>query len=397
MNGPVLLDFRSALVNREGTGRAAREWVRALAAREDCPELRLFAWTWAHAAVPEEELGLEAAVASGRVRFLRRRLPHTIVSRALRLARRGIDDLAGDAALVQHLQLRHLPVRRAPQCAVLYDTLWNDAAAPWISADAAARMAADARALVRSCARIQAPSAAAGRDLVATLAIEPARLDVVPLGADHLLRVAPGAAPGTPFLFTAARVDARKNHITVLRALEQLARAGTHIPWVVAGPSGHGAEPFLRALDISPVRRSVQLVGALSEADLAAHYRAARLFVFPSLGEGFGLPPLEAMGLGTATLSSPAGSLGEVLAEGAVLLPPEDPAAWADTIDRLWHDPAQRAAWEERGRVRAALFTWDRAATALLDSWRRAALAPGSGAALGSGRGRFRRGGPSGA
>ena len=373
MNGPVVVDFRSALVNREGTGRAAREWVRAMVARDDCPELALFAWTFARASVPEEELGLQAALRTGRVRLLRRRLPHTLVSRALRITRHGIDDLLGGAALVQHMQLRHLPARRAPECAVLYDTLWSDATAPWIGADASRRMGRDARALAQRCARVQTPSAAAARDLEAELALPAARIDVVPLGSDHLLRVPSGSAPGTPFLFTAARVDGRKNHITVLRALEQLARAGQRVPWVIAGPKGHGAEPFLEALAVSPVSSSVQILGPLSERDLAAHYRAARLFVFPSLGEGFGLPPLEAMGFGTATVSSPAGSLGEVLADGAQLLSPTAIEAWAETIDRLWHDDAARAELGARGRIRAQGFTWDRAAEQLLASWRRTA------------------------
>jgi len=364
-----LFDYRCALVNREGTGRAARELVRALLARSDAPAVDLFGWTLAPTRVAEHELGIEAPLASGRTRLLRRRIPHRATDVLLRALRLGLDDL-GSAALVHHFQLSHLPVRAALQTGTIYDTLWSDPNSAWLAPKDALGMAHRAHELARRCARIHAPSGHAADSIASVLGFPRARIDVVPLGADHLQhRPECGTAPREDYLFTAARLDARKNHIAVLRALERLDARGLCLPWVVAGPPGHGCEPFFDALAKSKVRARVHVVGELDENDLAAHHRAARLFVFPSLGEGFGLPPLEAMGFGVPTVASGAGSLAEVLGEGAWSVEPDDVDGLADAIEALWPAGALRERWRTRARERAALFTWDRAADAALRAW----------------------------
>jgi glycosyltransferase involved in cell wall biosynthesis len=365
-----LLDWRPALVNREGIGRATREWVRALAARRDRPALVLFGANLARRPLAIAETGVDRRTSG--VRIAAPRIPHRAFALALRATRLGIDDVFGPAALVHHFQPAHLPVRRAVQTATVYDALWNDPAAPWIRAEDARRMERRIRDLARVSARLHCPSGYAREAVATALGYPRERIDLVPLGADHLVAQRGGDAPREPFLFTAARIDARKNHLAVLRALEVLAGRRVFVPWVVAGPPGHGAEPFLAALERSAVRERVRLVGALDEPSLAAHYRAARAFVFPSLGEGFGLPPLEAMSFGVPTIASGEGSLAEVLADGAFRVEPHDVDALADAIERVWVDPEHHRAASARASSRAALFTWERAGEALLAAWRRA-------------------------
>jgi alpha-1,3-rhamnosyl/mannosyltransferase len=98
------------------------------------------------------------------------------------------------------------------------------------------------------------------------------------------------------------------------------------------------------------------------EIALACLYSGAALLVQPSLAEGFGLPPLEAMACGVPVLSSDAGSLPEVLGDAAVYRPPADPAAWAAAVLELLADGERRTALGARGRAHAAGYTWERTA-----------------------------------
>jgi glycosyltransferase involved in cell wall biosynthesis len=367
---PIAIDYRPALVQREGVGRAVREWVRALYRVPEAPELALFAWTLARPAVETRELGLVDAA-----RVHRRRLPHRLLERVLPALRLGVAELVGGARLVHQTQLRALPSGRAVQVATLWDCLWHGERTPWLARDEALAMERRARRLAASSVRIQVPTAHAAADVARLLDVSPERIDVVPLGAEHLLRWADSSEPrseGDGYLLTVARIDARKNHLAVLHALERLARRGLSIPWVVAGPPGYGAEPFLEALARSPVQNAVRCVGAVPDPELAALYRGARVFAFPSLGEGFGLPPLEAMAFGVPVVASAGGALGEVLGQAALGVEPADPEALAEAIARLWTDPEEAALRAKAGRARAALYSWDHTARAGLASWRRA-------------------------
>jgi glycosyltransferase involved in cell wall biosynthesis len=111
------------------------------------------------------------------------------------------------------------------------------------------------------------------------------------------------------------------------------------------------------------IERSVFFSGALAgDPDLACLYSGAALYAQPSLAEGFGLPPLEAMACGTPVLSSDAGALREVLDDAARLLPPRDPQVWATAIAALLGDPEERGRLAAAGLAHASRFTWERCA-----------------------------------
>jgi glycosyltransferase involved in cell wall biosynthesis len=111
------------------------------------------------------------------------------------------------------------------------------------------------------------------------------------------------------------------------------------------------------------VEASVRFAPHVSEErELAQLYAGAALYVQPSLAEGFGLPPLEAMACGTPVLSSDAGSLPEVLGDAARLLPPRDPEAWAASVRELLTDTRERERLVALGLPRAASFTWEKTA-----------------------------------
>jgi glycosyltransferase involved in cell wall biosynthesis len=114
-----------------------------------------------------------------------------------------------------------------------------------------------------------------------------------------------------------------------------------------------------RAVHQHQLHPHVRFLGYMPEETLAALYRLASVFVFPSLYEGFGLPPLEAMASGTPVVTSNVSSLPEVAGDAAVLVDPYDPGAIADGIQRVLTDETLRADLRRKGLARAKQFSWD--------------------------------------
>jgi glycosyltransferase involved in cell wall biosynthesis len=108
--------------------------------------------------------------------------------------------------------------------------------------------------------------------------------------------------------------------------------------------------------------REVIFPGFLPDDDLPFWYSAARLFVYPSSYEGFGLPVIEAMACGVPTITTNASSLPEAAGDAALLVPPDDSSALAEALARLLGDGTLQAELAVRGRRHASQFTWDRAA-----------------------------------
>lgn len=355
------IDYRPALINREGIGRYARELVRALGAIAEPRELELFGWTLARVRVPREELELDPRRAHlSRVRFPSRWLPKLCALRG-----RGIDEILGGVDVWHHTQPSSAPVSRAKQVATIFDCIYlRDEG--FLSRDAAQAMAAANRALIGRCERILVPSAFVADDVGKAFGVAREKLVVTHLGCDHVLRALPSElrAPREPFLLTIARIDPRKNHVLVLRALERLARDGLHVRWIVAGPAGFEAQRFDDALARSPVRGRVERKAIIGERELAELCATCAAFVFPSFDEGFGLPPLEALACGAPVVASNAGSLAEVLGDAALLHDPRDEDALVAHLRSVLTDGDLARDLSRRGKAHAARFTWSACARA---------------------------------
>jgi alpha-1,3-rhamnosyl/mannosyltransferase len=132
---------------------------------------------------------------------------------------------------------------------------------------------------------------------------------------------------------------------------------------VLAGGAGWLHEDAVSMPGAAQLGDRLRVLGAVSDADLSALYKGADLFAFPSIHEGFGLPPLEAMAQGTPVLCSDRSSLPEVTAGAAVLVPPEvEP--WTDELAKMLTDDVCRTALVDKGTARAAELTWERCARA---------------------------------
>jgi len=174
-----------------------------------------------------------------------------------------------------------------------------------------------------------------------------------PPDADRLERL--GLEPG--YLLFLGALRRHKNWECLVRAYARLPAALRRAhPLVLAGSARRAArraENLIRALELAG---QVRLTGVVPEEALPSLYRGAALFVFPSLAEGFGLPPLEAMACGAPVAASRAASLPEVLGDAALWFDPADPAALAETLVRALETPGLREELVEKGRRRAATF-----------------------------------------
>lgn len=246
---------------------------------------------------------------------------------------------------------------------------------------------------VRRAVGVLTPSEFVRQGLIDRFDVPPERVRAAPWGFDppttrrSVAQVQ--ARYGLPrrWLAYPAFTWAHKNHALLLRAFAAVASREHDVMLVLTGGEG-AAEGFVREqVEAMGLRGRVRRTGLIPRNDVLAIVRGAVAMVFPSRYEGFGLPLLESMSLGTPVLASHAGALPEVAGDAATLLSPDDPRAWEDAMTRVLHDGDERARLAAAGRARVARFTWGRTVAGVLDAYRAAASGsevPGPGAAPGS-------------
>jgi glycosyltransferase involved in cell wall biosynthesis len=224
-------------------------------------------------------------------------------------------------------------------------------------------------------------------EVVEQLGVDVERVRVVPYGVDgpgQIASVRPPTSPpsihslergrrSAPYVLALGAVEPRKNLPTLVRAFAELAPTHEDLELVVAGPGGWGETAFQAAVAACGVAGRVVRLGYLQEEDRLALLSGAVALAYPSLYEGFGFPPLEAMAAGVPVVASSAGSLPEVLGDAAELVAAGDDMALADALARVIDDAGLRSRLIEAGRVRAASFTWASAAASIVELYRVAA------------------------
>lgn len=195
------------------------------------------------------------------------------------------------------------------------------------------------------------------RELARHLALNPFRLQVIPQGVDP--GFSPASAEGLAQLRSRLSLPA-EFALTVGNAkpyknLALLAKLAPALPLPLVVLAGEEA----RGLGFPA---STRVLDAISEAELPLLYSAARMLLFPSTYEGFGLPALEAMACGTPVVAAHAGSLPEVVGDAGLLVDPHDAGAWGEAVRRLQLDLPLRRQLTERGLERAARYGWEECA-----------------------------------
>jgi glycosyltransferase involved in cell wall biosynthesis len=221
--------------------------------------------------------------------------------------------------------------------------------------DFRARFAHQARHAAAASDRIIAVSRFTASQVEQLLGVEPSRIHVV----HHGVRVLPGpSAPRRPVILHVGAVQRRKN---IARLVDAFERLPPEWQLVLAGSAGYGATGIFRRIDASPARERIRVLGYVSSEVLAQWYAQAGIFAFPSLDEGFGIPVLEAMAAGLPVVASDRSALPEVAGDAALLVNPEDTEALGAALLALVQDVELRNRLSDRGRQRAAQFTWEKA------------------------------------
>lgn len=224
----------------------------------------------------------------------------------------------------------------------------------------------------RLASAIITPTAAVKEEVCAKLRLKPAKVQVIaeaprtafrPAHHEETLEVKSRLGIEDEFLLFVGTLEPRKNLLTLVAALDQILR---HTSWrpqlVVAGGEGWLMEETFAFIKQSNVSEHLRLTGYLNDDELRALYSSCRAFIYPSLYEGFGLPPLEAMSCGAAVIASRIPALQETLGDNATLIDPLDVDGLASAIVDLLQNDEQRRTMAVAGLKHAEKFSWDKAA-----------------------------------
>lgn len=234
------------------------------------------------------------------------------------------------------------------------------------------RIRSDIDSSVERSDRILTVSEFSKREIVELLGIAPEKVHVVYNAPSISSEMVPldslqkKYGISAPYLLYVGTIEPRKNVLRLLHAFAQLKEeAGIPHQLVLAGGMGWRTEEFQRAVSASRWKDQIILTGYVSGAEKNALYRYADAFVFPSLYEGFGIPPLEAMSFGCPVVCSDAASLPEVVGEAGVYVKPEDVSSIAQGIWSVIYSPEHRETLAEKGREQIQKFSWEQSAKEL--------------------------------
>ena len=233
------------------------------------------------------------------------------------------------------------------------------------------------RRTARKAAMVVTVSAHAARDIVGLYGIPQERIAVISNAvgpefypvADPVIRDSVAARYGIrrrAFILSGGGSEPRKNIALLVEAFGRAPRLRDTMNLVVVGGMDHGAEAIRAAVGRAGLESAVVFPGHVPLDDLRALYSGCALFAFPSLYEGFGMPPLEAMACGAPVVCSNASSLPETVGDAALLVDPRDPDGWTRAMTRVADDAALREDLRRRGALRVKAFSWEQSARDLL-------------------------------
>jgi glycosyltransferase involved in cell wall biosynthesis len=219
--------------------------------------------------------------------------------------------------------------------------------------------------------RVLTVSEASKRDILKYFRVPEGKIDVIYNAIDERYGEAPDDEEvarvreryqlNDPFVLYAGNIKPHKNLERLIEAFHELRKGELeHVKLLIIGDEISKYASLRRAVHHYKLHKHVRFFGFVPDKTLAVLYRLASVFVFPSLYEGFGLPPLEAMASGTPVITSNVSSLPEVVGDAALLIDPYDPAAIAGAMRRVLTEPALREDLRTRGLQRVREFSWER-------------------------------------
>ena len=225
-------------------------------------------------------------------------------------------------------------------------------------------------AAARRSDRILTVSEASKRDILHFFNVKPEKIVVVYNAIDEHFRATPSEEQVArireryqldhKFVLYVGNIKPHKNLVRLIEAFSQLRRTHDDLKLLIIGDEISKLPALRRAVHRNKLHKFVRFLGYLKDDTLTVLYRLASVFVFPSLYEGFGLPPLEAMASGTPVVTSNVSSLPEVTGDAAVLVDPYDVDSISDGMRRILDDPRLAEELRIKGLKRAHEFSWER-------------------------------------
>jgi glycosyltransferase involved in cell wall biosynthesis len=259
------------------------------------------------------------------------------------------------------------PTRRAAQVVSVHDL--TSVRFPELCTPTALRYPALVRRAIDRGAVVHTDSRAMAEEVVELLGAPKERVRTVYLGIDWDRLAVGSAAPprphDRPYILGLGTVEPRKDFPGLVRAFDAMAADHPDIDLVIAGPRGWGEGALEAAIEQAAHHARVHRLGWVEPDRRDALLRHATVFAYPSIYEGFGLPPLEAMAVGVPVVASTGGAVAEVTGEAARLVPVGDTAQLAASLSAVLDDEVERARLIAAGRARAGEFTWERCASGL--------------------------------
>lgn len=359
----VCIDIQSAIAQRAGVGRYTKLLVEHLAAaRAPADELALFYFDFQRRGVP--------FAVPGAVQRACRWLPGRYVQKAWKtIGWPPFDLFAGRADLFHFPNFIRPPLARGRSVVTIHDVAFLRMPET-IEAKNYRYLTGCIRETVARSDAIIAVSEFTRREIIGLLNVPEDKVFAIHSGIESprlkpetrnlkpessSLELGTAAGADRKFLFTVGTLEPRKNYAFLVDVFDRLDFDGD---LVIAGGRGWKFEPILERIARSPKRDRIRILDFVTDDELDRLYRTCSLFVFPSLYEGFGFPPLEAMARGAPVVSAATGSLPEVLGDAARLIEGFDAGNWAAEISSLLAGGSARMKLAGRGPSHAAQFTW---------------------------------------
>jgi glycosyltransferase involved in cell wall biosynthesis len=369
LRATIGIDARPALGQAAGVGRYVRNLVRHLGLLEGDEEFVLFVDRRGESVLPSlpdhiTQRVLTLPAIQNYFTWLQLRLPPA-------LWRRPVD--------LFHFPFYSMPLLGIGPAVVTIHDLTFELHPEWFSRRSRLSTRRFARFAARRAAAILTVSEWSKKDLVKIYGLPPERVHVIypAVGEWEEGDGAPGGAPVAPrlgvegpFVLHVGSIHTRRNLPRLLSAMARLRERGEDLSIILVGKVEY-PYPDVDALFAEAGMSGVAVhAGYLPDRDLRALYREARALAYPSLYEGFGLPGVEALALGTPVVASNTSCFPEVLGDAAILVDPLDVEALADGLGRAVRDGAERDDLRRRGLARAARYSWDQTARQTLQVYR---------------------------